>query len=70
MEISNTLMPLLISAVRDAVLYQEGLLRSETIHDKSDYEEYHLELTQFLEYLKEEYRKVEKEIGLPLDEIF
>lgn len=69
MEISNTWAPLLISAVRDAILYQESLLRSETIRDKSDYEEHHLQLTQLVEYLKEEYKKIEKEVGLSLSDI-
>ncbi len=69
MDIPDTWAPLLLSSVRDAVLYQENLLRSETIRDKTDYEEHHLQLTQFLEYLKEEYKKIEKEVGLPLDKI-
>lgn len=69
MEISDTWAPLLISSVRDAILYQESLLQSETIRDKSDYEEHHLQLTQFLEYLKGEYKKIEKEVGLPLSKI-
>jgi len=69
MHIPDTWAPLLVSSVRDAILYQEGLLRSETIRDKSDYEEHHLQLTQFLEYLKEEYRKIEGEAGLSLKDI-
>lgn len=70
MDIPNTWAPLMISAVRDAVLYTENLLNSETIKDRSDYEEHHLQLTQFLEYLKSEYRSIEEEVGLPLDKIF
>lgn len=69
MKVSNTWAPLLISSVRDAILYQEGLLRSETIRDRSDYEEHHLQLTQFLEYLKSEYKEIEDEVGLPLEKI-
>ena len=69
MEIPNSWAPLIVSAVRDAVLYQEGLMHSQTIRDKSDYEEHHLQLTQFLEYLKDEYRKIESEVGLPLERI-
>ena len=69
MEISNTWAPLLLSSVRDAILYTEGLLRSETIKDRADYEEHHLQLTQFLEYLKDEYKKIEGEVGLPLEKI-
>lgn len=69
MEIPNTWAPLLVSAIRDAVLYQEQLLRSETIREKSDYEEHHLQLTQFLEFVKEEYRLIEAEVGIPLEKI-
>ncbi len=69
MQVPDTWAPLLISSVRDATLYQEGLLRSETIRDKSDYEEHHLQLTQFLEYLKSEYKEIEDEVGLPLERI-
>ena len=69
MEIPNTWTPLLISSVRDAILYTESMMRSETIRDKSDYEEHLVQLTQFLEYLKEEYKKIETEVGLPLEKI-
>jgi hypothetical protein len=69
MEISDTWAPLLISSIRDAILYHESLLRSETIRDKSDYEEHHLQLTQLFEYLKKEYKKIESEVGLSLNDI-
>jgi hypothetical protein len=42
MEMADTWASLLISSVKDAILYQESLLRSETICDKSDYEEHHI----------------------------
>lgn len=69
MEIPNTWAPLLISAVRDGVLYQENLLKSETLRNRADYEEHHLQLTQLLEFLKEEYRAIESETEIPLDSI-
>jgi hypothetical protein len=69
MEIADTWAPLLISSIRDAILYHESLLRSETIRDKSDYEEHHIQLTQFFEYLKKEYKKIESEVGLSLNDI-
>lgn len=69
MEIPNVWAPLLVSAVRDAVLYQEQLLKSETIRNRSDYEEHHLQLTQFLEFIKEEYKEIETEIGMPLERL-
>lgn len=69
MIISDTWAPLLVSAVRDAVTYNEDLLRSETLSNRSDYEEHHLMLTQFFEYVKAEYRKIEGVVGLPLAEL-
>ena len=36
MEIPNTWAPLLLSSVRGAILYQEGLLRSDTTRDKRE----------------------------------
>ncbi|SEK60575.1 hypothetical protein SAMN05216359_102366 [Roseateles sp. YR242] len=61
--------PMLLQSVRDAVLYHEGLLRSATIRDRADYEDYHLQLPQFLSYVKEEYRAVEGEIGVLLEQL-
>lgn len=69
MDIPNVWASLLVSAVRDAVLYQEQLLTSETLQNRADYEEHHLQLTQFFEYLKEEYKLVEAEAGIPLDKL-
>lgn len=69
MIISDTWMPLLVSALRDAVTYNEGLLRSETLRDRSDYEEHLMVLMQLFEHVKEEYRKIEDRLGLPLAEI-
>ncbi len=42
------------------------MMRSETVTDKADYEEHHVELTQLLAYLKAEYQKSEKEVGIPM----
>ncbi|MES2674596.1 MAG: hypothetical protein V4660_10170 [Pseudomonadota bacterium] len=69
MEIPNAWASLLVSAVRDAVLYQEQLLKSETLRNRSDYEEHHLQLTQFFEFVKEEYKAVESEAGIPLERL-
>jgi len=67
MEIPNTWASLLVSAVRDAVLYHERLLESETLRDHADYEEHLVQLSQFLEYVKAEYKKIEDEAKIPLD---
>lgn len=69
MIISQTWMPLLVSAIRDAAIYNEGLLRSETLRNRSDYEEHLMVLMQFFEQVKEEYRKVEREVGVSLADI-
>ena len=69
MEMPNGWAPLLVSAVRDAVLYQEQLLTSETLRNRADYEEHHLQLTQFFEFIKEEYKAVEGEAGIPLERL-
>ena len=69
MEISDTWAPLLVSAVRDAVLYQEQLLKSETLRDRADYEEHLVHLTQFFEYIKAEYKRVEVQAGIPLEKL-
>lgn len=69
MEIPNVWASLLVSAVRDATLYQEQLLNSETLRNRADYEEHFLQLTQFFEFVKEEYRTIEDEAGIPLDQL-
>ncbi len=69
MEIPNVWAPLLVSAVRDAVLFQEQLLTSETLRNRADYEEHHMQLTQFLEFIKEEYKSIELEVGMPLERL-
>jgi len=69
MDIPNTWAPLLVSAVRDAILYQENLLKGEALRYQSDDEEHLLQLSQFFEFIKEEYKEVEKEVGIPLEKI-
>ena len=69
MEIPNVWASLLVSAVRDAVLYQEQLLKSETLRNRTDHEEHQLQLTQFFEYIKEKYKNVEAEAGIPLERL-
>lgn len=61
--------PLVVSSVRDAILYQESLLRSDTVRNPEDYEEHIVQLTELLEYLKEEYKEIESEAGIPLEKL-
>jgi len=69
MEISNAAAPLLVQALRDSVRYNEELLRSETLRNRSEYEEYLVEVSQFYAEVKSQYKKLESEIGISLDEI-
>ena len=66
MEISEAWAALLVSAIRDAVLYNEQLLKSETLRNRADYEEHMSHLTQLLAYVKEEYKAIEDKTGIPL----
>jgi hypothetical protein len=49
MEISDTWAPLLLSAVRDAVVFNDNRLQSETLRDRADCEEHALQLHIFLD---------------------
>ena len=68
-EISNAMAPLLVQALRDAVRYNEQLLKSETLRNKSDYEQYFVDVTQLYSEIKSEYKRIEDEIGITLDEL-
>ena len=70
MKFSGTLAPLAVCAVRDAVLYHERLLQSETLRNRADYEEYTVDLSVFLDEIKHQYKKIEAGIGLPLTDFF
>jgi hypothetical protein len=69
MKIPKAYVPTLLSAIRDSVLYNEQLLKSETLRDRDDYEEYYVHLTQFFEYLKEEYVINDEQYDLKLEQI-
>ena len=68
-EISNAAAPLLVQALRDSVRYNEELLKSETLRDRSDYEEYLVEISQLYAEVKSQYKRLESEIGLSLEDI-
>jgi len=44
-------------------------MKSETLKNRSDYEEHYLQLTQFLEFVKVEYKAIEEEAGISLEEL-
>ena len=57
LDISRPHLVLLVSAVNDAIKYNEAFLHSETIKDVSDYEEHLLSLENLQNWLEDEYRK-------------
>lgn len=69
MEISNNFAPTVVSAVVDAIKFNQSLLQSETLRDIEDHEEYLLSLHVLLSYLKDQYKPVEKEIGIPFSKL-
>ncbi|WP_338847506.1 hypothetical protein V8J88_02200 [Massilia sp. W12] len=69
--ITEKMAPLLLSAVNDAILFHENLLKSQTLQDRSDYEEHLMQLHLMLDHLKEEYKThIEPKGGLPLSRLF
>ena len=68
-EISNAAEPLLVQALRDAVRYNEELLKSETLRNRAEYEEYLVEVSQFYAEIKSQYKKIEQEVGITLEEL-
>ena len=68
-EISNANAPLLVQALRDAVRYNEELLKSQTLRNRSEYEEYLVEVSQFYAEIKSQYKKIEQEVGITLEEL-
>ena len=69
MHIPDTWAPLIISGIKDAVQFNSELLRSETLRNRADYEEHLAVLSQFFEYLKVEYKKIEPATGIPLESL-
>ena len=61
LDISQSHLVLLVSALNDAIKYNESFLHSETIKDISDYEEHLLCLENFQGWLKAEYKNFEKD---------
>ena len=60
LEIGKRDLPLLVSAIRDAVVYNRQLLRSETLKNVEDFEEYLVSLEYFEQRIKESYKELEK----------
>ena len=60
LEIGKRDLPLLVSAIRDAVIYNQQLLRSETLKNVEDFEEYLVSLEYFEQRIKDSYKELEK----------
>lgn len=58
LEISKQHLMLMVSALNDAIRFNERFLHSETIKDVSDYEEHLLSLENFQSWLEEEYKRL------------
>jgi hypothetical protein len=69
MNISNNMAPVVIQAILDAIKFNQALLESETLRDIEDHEEYLMSLGMLLSHVEDEYRKVEKEVGIPLSKL-
>jgi hypothetical protein len=61
LDISKSHLSLLVSAINDAIKYNEAFLHSETIRDVSDYEEHLLCLENLQGWIEDLYRNLEKE---------
>ncbi len=61
LDVSSSNLILLVSAVNDAIKYNEGFLHSETIKDVSDYEEHLLCLENLQNWLEDQYKDLEKD---------
>ena len=61
LDISKPNLMLLVSALDDAIRYNEGFLRSETIKDITEYEEHLLCLENLQDWLEDEYKNLERE---------
>ncbi len=68
-EISNAAAPLLVQALRDAVRYNEQLLNSETLKNRTEYEEHLVDISQFYSEIKSQYKRIEQDIGISLEEL-
>lgn len=69
MNIPKAYVPMLLSAVRDAMKYNKNLLHSKTLKGREDYEQHLADLTEFFEYLKDECKRNEAEYRLKLDQL-
>lgn len=69
-EISDPYVLLMVSSVRDAILYRESLHRDQPSQEYlEDAKAYLAHLEKLLEFVKTEYKKIESKVGVPLERI-
>ena len=64
LELSRSHLILLVSALNDAIKYNQGFLKSETIKGVSDYEDHLLCLENLQNWLEDEDKALEKNIRI------
>ncbi len=69
MHLSNSMAPVIIQAIQDAIKFNQDLLNSETLKNIEDHEEYLMTLGNLLMHAQDEYKKVENEIGILLSQL-
>jgi hypothetical protein len=60
MNVSNNMAPVVIHAILDAIKFNQALLKSETLRDVGDHEEYLMSLGILLSHAEDEYKKNRK----------
>ncbi len=69
MQIPDAWASLLVSALRDAMLFNEQLPTRETLRDRSDDAEHLVQLSLLFEFVKEEYGRLDPRGRIPLDKL-
>ncbi len=69
MEIPDRLTPMLVVAIRDAVERQTKKLDTENLEHMEDAEEYLVQLDLFFNYVRKEYKQIEEEVGVSLEDL-
>ena len=69
MNISNNMAPVVIQAILDAIKFNQALLKSDTLKDIEDHEDYLMTLGNLLNHVEDEYKKIEDDAGIPLEKL-
>lgn len=69
MQIPDTWASLLVTALRDAMRFNERLLESEALREHADHEEHLVQLSLMFEHVKEEYRRLDPKGRVPIERL-